>query len=173
MVQIVKRASDVRIQEINLSQVITSTSASVACLPVISAQGSTSPRLFTNADDFIAEYGNPDPSISMTIQSGINYFTEGDQLWALRVAGAGATYATLLVYIDTDGTTKTKTVPLADPVNTDLNTLVVGSQQAVMLFYGIRGPGSYADKLSISINPNGVSTPMMQDKCRRVWLRQD
>ncbi len=159
MVQIVKRASDVRIQEINLSQVITSTSASVACLPIVSKQGSITPRLFTNADDFLAEYGNPDPSISMTIQSGINYFTEGDQLWGLRVVGTGATYATLLVYIDTDGSTKTKTVALADPVNTDLNTLVVGSQQAVCLFYGIRGPGSYAESISIALEPNGVSAP--------------
>lgn len=159
MVQIVKRASDVRTQEINLSQVITSTSASVACLPIIGKQGSITPRLFTNGDDFLAEYGNPDPSISMTIQSGINYFTEGDQLWALRVVGTGATYATLLVYIDTDGSTKVKTVALADPANTDLNSLVVGSQQAVLLFYGIRGPGSYAESLSISLSPSGVGAP--------------
>lgn len=159
MVQIVKRASDVRIQEINLSQVITSTSASVACLPIVSKQGSTTPRLFTNGDDFIAEYGNPDPSISMTIQSGINYFTEGDQLWGLRVVGSGATYASLLVYIDTDGSTKTKTVALTDPTTTDLNALVVGSQQAVLLFYGIRGPGSYAETLSIALSPSGVAAP--------------
>lgn len=159
MVQIVKRASDVRIQEIDLSQVITSASASVACIPIISKQGSTSPRLFTSSEDFLAEYGNPDPSISMTIQSALNYFTEGNQIWALRVAGAGALYSCLLVYIDTDGTTKTRTVGLADPANTDISTLVVGTQQAVLLYYGISGPGSYADSISISHSYSGVAAP--------------
>ncbi len=159
MVQIVKRASDVRIQEIDLSQVITSSSASVACLPVISKQGSTSPRMFTNADDFTAEYGSPDPSISMTIQSGLNFFTEGNQLWALRIVGAGALYSCLLVYIDTDGITKTRTVALADPQNTDLSTLVIGTQQALVLYYGIRGPGSYADAISIAHRASGVVPP--------------
>lgn len=160
MVQLVKRASDVRTQEINLSQVITSSSASVACLPIISRQGSTKPLLFTNADSFLAEYGNPDPSTSMTIQSGLNYFTEGDQLWAFRVAGSGALYSSLLVYIDTDETTKVKTVGLADPVNTDLDSLVVGAQQAVMLFYPTRGPGSYANNTSIAIGSSGVHAPV-------------
>ena len=159
MVQIVKRASDVRIQEINLSQVITSTSAAVACLPIVSRQGSTSPRLFTNADAFLAEYGDPDPSISMAIQSGINFFTEGDQLWGLRVAGTGAKYASMLVYIDTDSSTKTKWVALDDPLTTDLSSLVVGAQQAVMLFYGSRGPGSYAHDLSLTLESNGVGAP--------------
>lgn len=159
MVQIVKRASDVRIQEINLSQVITSASAAVACLPIVSRQGSITPRLFTNADQFIAEYGNPDPSISMTVQSGLNYFTEGDQLWALRVVGSGATYATLLVYLDASGNTAVKTVALADPVNTDLDSLVVGAEQAVMLIYASRGPGSYAHSLSVSLENNSVSAP--------------
>ena len=159
MVQLVKRASDVRTQEINLSQVITSTSSAVACLPIISKQGSTRPLLFTNADSFVAEYGDPDPSISMTIQSGLNYFTEGNQLWGLRVAGTGALYSTLLVYIDTDGSTKVKTVGLVDPTNTDLNALVVGSQQAVMLFYPSRGPGSYANSTMISVENNGIRAP--------------
>jgi hypothetical protein len=160
LVQIVKRASDVRTQEINLSQVITATSSSVMMLPIVSKQGSTTPRLFTNSDEFLAEYGNPDPSISMTIQSGLNYFTEGNQLWGLRIAGTGAKYASLLVYIDTDGSTKSKTVALDDPERTDLNALVVGAQQAVMLFYGKRGPGSYAEQLSIAVANNGVSAPV-------------
>ncbi len=159
MVQIVKRASDVRTQEIDLSQVITSSSASVACLAVVSKQGSTSPRMFTNADDFVAEYGPPDPSISMTIQSGLNFFTEGNQLWALRVVGAGALYSCLLVYIDVDGITKSRPVALADPQNTDLSTLVVGTQQAVVLYYGIRGPGSYANSISIAHKASGVVPP--------------
>lgn len=159
MVQLVKRASDVRIQEINLSQVLTATSTAVMALPIVSKQGSTSPRLFTNSDAFLAEYGNPDPSISMTIQSGLNFFTEGNQLWGLRVVGAGAKYSSLLAYIDTDGSTKVKTVGLADPVNTDLNTLVVGNQQAVMLFYGNRGPGSYADNIALKIDSGKVTAP--------------
>jgi hypothetical protein len=159
VVQIVKRASDVRIQEINLSQVITAASTAVMVLPVVSKQGEIYPRLFTNSDDYLAEYGNPDPSVSMTIQSGLNYLTEGNQLWGLRVVGAGAKYACRLVYIDVDGSTKSKIVSLENPANTDLNTLVVGAQQAVLLFYPKRGPGSYAHDLSFAISSNGVTAP--------------
>lgn len=159
MVQIVKRASDVRISEINLSQVIASTSASVACLPIISKQGSSSPLLFSNGNDFLAEYGNPDPSISMTIQSGLNYFSEGNQLWGLRIVGTGAMYSCLLLYIDTDGSTKLRGLGLADPRNTDLSTLVTSGQSAVSLFYAGKGQGSYGDKLSIAVTTNSLTVP--------------
>lgn len=159
MVQIVKRASDVRISEINLSQVIASTSSSVACLPIISKQGSSSPLLFSNGNDFLTEYGNPDPSVSMTIQSGLEYFAEGNQLWGLRIVGTGAMYSCLLMYIDTDGSTKLRGLGLSDPKGTDLSTLVTVGQSAVSLFYAGKGQGSYGDKLSIAVTTNSLATP--------------
>lgn len=157
MVQLVSRASDVRVNEINLSSVITSSSSSIGCIPIIAAQGNTEPRHFTNATDFLFEYGNPDPSISMTTQAALNFFTEGNDLWSIRVAGDGAVTSGLLLIVD-DGEITLANTPdgVADPVNTDLNALaqlVSGSPTAegVALFYANRGPGSYGDGYSIAI----------------------
>lgn len=174
MTQIISRASDVRITEINLSSVITSTSVTVAAIPVISKQGtSKSPLLFTNAQDWLTEYGNPDPSISMTIQAGLNYFSEGNQAWGLRVVGAGAIYAGVLMYVDSSGLTQLYGIGTVDPLNTDLSTLLPGggggsnpgmangpsAAEAVALFYPSHGQGSYGNDLAIQITTQAVQPP--------------
>lgn len=159
MVQLVSRASDVRVTEINLSQVITSTSVTVAAFPIISTQGSTDPLLFTNGTDWVTEYGNPNPSISMTIQSGINYFTEGNQAWGLRVVGSGALYAGVLLYVDNVGLPHLVGQSVSDPINDNLQTFVASGQQAVALFYPNKGPGSYGDNYSIQLTSASVVAP--------------
>lgn len=158
MTQIISRASDVRVNEINLSQVITSSSVTVAAIPVISAQGSTKPLLFTNANDWLNEYGNPDPSVSMTIQAGLNYFTEGNNCWGLRVVGSGALYSGVLMY-QQSSTTHLVGHSLADPVNTDLSTFMTNGQSAIAAFYPIHGQGSYGNNTSISIATASISAP--------------
>ena len=60
MLQLTKRASDVRIQELNMSQILTAASTAVMVCPIVSKQGSTVPLMFTNADSFIEEYGEPE-----------------------------------------------------------------------------------------------------------------
>jgi hypothetical protein len=87
------QGSKVIVQEINLSQVVTAASTSVVAQVVVSNQGSTTPLLFTNAQDYLAQYGNPNPQISFDVYCALDYFQQGNQLWALRVAGAGALYA--------------------------------------------------------------------------------
>jgi phage tail sheath protein FI len=158
MVQLVSRASDVRIQEINLSQVITATSTAIACLPIISKQGSLKPLFFSNADTFLDEYGNPDPSISHTIQAGINFFTEGSGAWAIRVVGTDYKTSGALVY-DVNGVTKIKSVGLQDPSNTDLSTLVEAGEQALFLIHASRGPGSYGNQIGIKVTSKNVGAP--------------
>jgi len=159
MVQLVKRASDVRITEINLSQVLVSSSTTVACLPIISAQGSTKPLLFNDPNVYTAEYGNPNPAVSMSVQSGLNYFTEGRTLWGLRVVGAGAKYATLLMYNDSDGVTQFQAQALDDPTTVDMSTLIGGTAKAIALFYPSRGPGSYGDDYSLSVSTTALLVP--------------
>ena len=158
MVSLVSRASDVRISEINLSTVITSSSSAIACLPIISKQGATEPRHFSNAQDFIMEYGDPDPSVSPSVQAGLNFFTEGNDLWAIRAVGADNLTSSILLYQE-GGITKAMGVGVADPLDTDLSTLVTGSQEAIVLLYASRGPGSYGDNLSIKVKSNTVGTP--------------
>jgi len=162
MTQIISRASDVRVTEINLSQVITSSSITVAAFPIISAQGSTKPMHFTNGNDVLNEYGNPDPSVSMTIQSALNYFSEGNDAWCLRVVGSGAMYAGVLMFQQA-GATNLVGQATADPLNTDLSTLVTSGQEAIALFYPIHGPGSYGDNISIAIDTAVIGTPTNLD----------
>lgn len=159
MVQLVKRASDVRIQEINLSQIILSASSSTAGIVIVSSQGSTEPRHFSNPTDFMFEYGNPDPSVSMTIQSALNYFSEGNDLWAVRAVGSGFLTSCVLMYSD-GGVTGLRSVGLANPADTDLDTLVSGSEEAIALFYASRGPGSYGSRYAIKIDDRNVNPVM-------------
>jgi hypothetical protein len=75
------QGSKVIVQEINLSQVITSASTSVVAQVIVSNQGATTPIQFTNAQDYLAEYGNPNAQISFDVYCGLDYFKEGNQLW--------------------------------------------------------------------------------------------
>lgn len=159
MVQLVSRTAGVRIIEINLNQVLTSSSSGIACFPIISKQGSSVPKFFTNGDDFQAEYGTPDPTISNTIQSALNFFTEGNQVWAIRVAGSGNLTSCVLMYTDQSQLTKFRSVGIVNPTSKDLNTLVSGNEVAIALFYANRGPGSYANSYAVSIASNLVSVP--------------
>lgn len=158
-----QRASDVRIQEINLSSVITSASSAVGCQVIVSKQGSTDPRLFTNADDYLAEYGNPDASVSMDVYCGLNFFTEGNQLWARRAVHADAVTGGTLMHTDSSSMT-TMLMPLStgvvDPKNPDWATLGTPSTDIpVALFYPKRGPGSYSKDISVSITSNNILSP--------------
>lgn len=156
-----QQASDVRVREINLSQVITSASSSIACQAIVSRQGSLEPKLFTNADDFIREYGNPDASVSFDVYCGLDYFKEGNTLWAQRVVGSGALYAGLLFYFDG---TVTKLLPIsagvANPEQPDwADLLPAPSDDAIGVFYPSRGPGSYGDSTAISIQSDNIDGP--------------
>lgn len=84
---LVQRASDVRITETDLSQIITSASSSVGCIVMVSKQGSPTPKHFTNGDDFLAEYGNPDAKVSFSHYCAIDFFKKGNDLWAVRALG--------------------------------------------------------------------------------------
>ena len=159
MVQLVKRASDVRTQEINLSSILLSNSTTSACIPVISSQGSLSPMHFTNGNDFMAEYGNPDPSVSMTIQSALNYFAEGNDLWGIRVTGTGTMVSGALLKQDVSGLFSLVPMGVSNPANVDITTLVSGTDTAVAFFYASRGPGSYGDNIGISIQSMALPTP--------------
>jgi hypothetical protein len=152
MVQLVKRASDVRISEINLSRVIMGSAGTVAVCPIISDKGRTVPVLFTNPQDWLAEYGNPNPAKSMTIQSGLNYFINGNQLWGLRVAPYDATYGGLAL-VNGEGGFELQQVTFSDPLTVNVSTVnaSVSGDTPLALFYPAQGPGSYSKDISISI----------------------
>ena len=161
MTILVQRASDVRVQEIDLSQVITSASTAVACQVVVSNQGSPDPKFFTNAQDYLAEYGNPNAQISFDVYCGLDFFKEGDQLWARRAVHSDALYSGLLMYNESDVTHLLGTVDgVANPTLPDWSTLEPSSSDVpIALFYPKRGPGSYADQTAISVTSNNLNAP--------------
>src|SRR6185437_6192358 len=98
------QGSKVIVNEINLSQVITSASSSVAAQVVVSAQGSPFPQNFTNGNDYLSSYGNPTASISFDQYCALDYFREGNNLWAIRALANDGTALYSGVAMYTDGT---------------------------------------------------------------------
>lgn len=161
MTILVQRASDVRVQEIDLSQVITSASTAIACQVVVSNQGSPDPKFFTNATDYLAEYGNPNAQISFDVYCGLDFFKEGDQLWARRAVHADALYSGLLMYNETDVTVLAGTTSgVSNPTLPDWSTLIPSpTDTPIALFYPKRGPGSYANSLAVRVVSNNLTAP--------------
>lgn len=153
-----QKPSGVYTKEVDLSSLITTASTSVVAQVVVSKQGSTKPKFFTSADDYISEYGNPDSSISFDQYCAIDYFKEGNELWAVRVAGEGATTSAVALCYDQGGFQLVGVSNgIEDVDNIDWNyVLPSGYSNPVAVFYPTRGPGSYADTYAIAIKSNVV-----------------
>lgn len=156
-----KQGSKVIVTEINLSQVIVSTSSSVAAQIVVSTQGRTVPVQFTNGTDYLTEYNIPNAQVSFDQYCALDYFQEGSDLWGLRVVGSGAVYAAVLMY--TDGTLtylKSITGGVTNPAEPNWPALLpVGSFNAIALFYPLQGQGSFGDNLAIGITSSNLEAP--------------
>lgn len=155
---LVQRASDVRFNEIDLSQIVTGASSSVAGQVIVSTQGSTRMRRFTSGQDYLSEYGNPNAKVSFDVYCGLDYFREGDDLWGLRVVGAGALYAGLVMYNDgVDTKLSPVSAGVVDPEFPAWSSIVPVGATPIALFYPNKGPGSYA-KYEISIGSSNLTT---------------
>ena len=159
---LVQRASDVRVTEIDLSQIITSASSSVGCIVMVSKQGSPTPKHFTNGDDFLAEYGNPDAKVSFSHYCAIDFFKKGNDLWAIRALGEDYATSGVLMYRDGDSV-KMKGVAIPDPDNIDWAQLDPSIQYPMAVFFPNKGPGSYGDVYAIGIKSN-TAEPFTIDK---------
>lgn len=157
MAILVQRASDVRVTEIDLSQIITSASSSVGAIVMVSKQGSAVPKHFTNGDDFLTEYGNPDPQVSFSHYCAIDYFKKGNDLWAVRALGTDYATSAVLMYMD-GNTVKLKPIAkgIPDTNNVDWEQLDLTVQKPMAVFYPNKGPGSYGDNLAIAIQSNNI-----------------
>jgi hypothetical protein len=161
-----QQGSKVIVQEINLSQVITSASTSVVAQVIVSNQGATTPVQFTNGQDYLNMYGNPNAQISFDVYCALDYFGQGNQLWGLRVAGAGALYSAVLLYSDPSGNTFLApiTAGVVDPTEPEWPTLLtqVGAATnsvAIALFYPALGPGGYGNNDGLQIVSVNLETP--------------
>lgn len=154
-----QRASDVRINEYDMSQVVTSNSVTLAAQIVVAKQGrSDEPQHWTNAQPYMDAYGTPDAQVSFDVYCGLDYFKEGNDLWALRVVGTGALYSGVVL---AQNGLETVLIPaptgIVDPELVDLIDLVPNGHVPLALFYPNKGQGSYGDKYAIGIDSPNIN----------------
>lgn len=148
--------SRVIINEIDLSQVVTGSAVTVACENIVSTQGSPEPLLWTDAQSFLNHYGNPDASISFDVYTALDFFREGNQMWARRVVGAGALYGGVIMSQTGSDTQLTPaTAGVVNPQVLDWTLDAPAGSTPIALFWPRKGQGSYSDNIAVSItSPN-------------------
>lgn len=160
MAVLAKRASDVRINEVDLSTTISQVTNAVSCFVVVSKQGPIKPTFESDPDSFLFKYGNPDAKVSFDQYCALDYFREGNAAWLIRVVGAGALHSSAIVKNDVSGNTLiTALSGVADPEIGNWDTWVSAGQVPLFLIYANRGPGSYGDNIACSISSENLSAP--------------
>lgn len=149
-----QRASDVRLTEsiTTLSSVLSANSTAIALLPIISNQGSTKPKFFPKVEgdtDFLFEYGNPNPSGSPTVQCGVDFFTEGEGAWAIRIVGDNAKTAGVALTTTSSGTLALDPVAISDTDNIPVD--IIAGKEALAVFYFAMGPGTPGNAIQVGI----------------------
>jgi len=161
MAILARRASDVRITEVDLSSSLNGASPATAALVVVSRKGPLEKTFFSNSQDFLAAFGNPDARVSFDIYSALDYFKGGNSLWALRVAGEGYRYSAATV--KTNAALRTEIVGLsggvADPENPDYVSGLTVGETPLFQITARQGPGSHGDNISVQIQSENVSSP--------------
>lgn len=161
MAILARRASDVRITEVDLSSSLNGASPATAALVVVSRKGPMKKTFFSNPEDFIKAFGQPDASVSFDVYSGLDYFKGGNSLWALRVCGAGFRHSAAT--IKTNGTLQTviQGVPggVVDPENPDYETGLLVGETPLFQVTAKQGPGSYGDRIAVQIIAQNIVAP--------------
>ena len=162
MAILARRASDVYVAERDASTMITTSSTAAAAIVVVSAQGpSSKPKRYTNPNDFITDFGAPNPRVSFDHFSALKFFEDGNDLWAMRAVGAGARYSAAIVKTNTSGRTRITpvTAGVVNPEIPDWGTLVDAGEVPLFLVYAKRGQGSYGDSYAIEIESTNLDRP--------------
>jgi Phage tail sheath protein subtilisin-like domain len=157
MAALVRRASDVRITEIDLSTTISTNSNATAAFAGVSSRGRPIPTFYSNFEDFRFDWGDPDASVSFDGYSAFQYFKEGNSLWANRAIGVGALYSAASVKVNSSGNTVITTLAgIIDPDVPEWNSYVTPGEDPLFLITSKRGPGSYGNRLAVSIESTSI-----------------
>lgn len=148
-----RQASDVRINEVDLTSSIVTNSNAYMGFVGVSSQGPTLPTFYSNNDDFNFDWGYPNASVSFDHYSAQDYFKEGNGLWAIRVIGAGAKYSGAVVKNSSAGVTSINAIVggVVDPTDPQWATIVGMTDVALYQITSKRGQGSYGDNIAVSI----------------------
>lgn len=136
-------------QEVNLTDVVPAVATASAAIVGYSAKGSTDNlTLITNDQQFIQNYGKPDPSSGHYFHyAALAYLAQGNKLWCLRVEN-GALYGGANIMATTSSESNaalntgkaSATFSVASGLNDDVLFQVVGTN-----------PGVWNDKIGIRI----------------------
>lgn len=157
-----RRASDVYITEQDLSQILLNSSTAAAALVGVSSQGPIKPTLYTNANDFIADWGIPNAKVSFDHYAALDYFREGNALYACRAVGTGYSHSAVVVKKGATGDSSISAVMagIEDPDNPDWNGMVSPGEEALFILYAKKGPGSYGDNYAVRITSTNLGAPL-------------
>lgn len=156
-----RRASDVRINEVDLSSSLTGAAPATAAIVVVSKKGPIENTFFSNGDDFRAAFGDPDASVSFDHYAALDFFKEGNSLWAARAVGSGYRFSAATVKMNAllDTVIVGLTGGISDPEVPDYTSGVLAGETPLFQFTARNGPGSHGDNLSISIEAQNTSPP--------------
>lgn len=157
MAILVQQSADVRFREIDLSQTLLQESAANAGIAFVSNQGREGLFHVFDAQQFKDEYGIPNASVSFGHYCALDYFREGNSLWALRVLGTGALYSAALLTENAGVMTLAGVAGQATPKAP--NWAGFGAGNHLVLFYPKRGPGSYGNNVAVRIKSDNLGTP--------------
>jgi Phage tail sheath protein subtilisin-like domain len=163
MAILTRRASDVRINEVDLSAQLTGTSTASAAEVITSAMGPITPTLYTSAEDFLFDFGNPNAAVSFGVYCGLDYLREGNSLWAVRAVHSDYKYAASVVKLNSVGATITAgiTSGITDPKNPEWAAYTSVGDTALYMISSNRGPGSYGNNVSVQIDSQNLPAPTL------------
>jgi hypothetical protein len=156
-----RRASDVRINEVDMSATLTNASNATAAIVMVSGQGQVGPKFYSNADDFLFDFGNPKASVSFDHYAALDYFREGNSLWATRALGTGYAYAAGIIKLDATLNTLNESINagVVNPASPDWDNLAAGGEIPLYLITANRGPGSYGNNIFWDIVSENLNAP--------------
>ncbi len=163
MAVLARRASDVRIREVNFSQTIAQNANAIGAMVMVSAQGPVGPRFYSNPEDFLFAYGNPNAAISFDHYCGLDYFKEGNGLWVNRVVETDARMAAAVILLDSVGNTVIRSIPggisLLELTFPNWDTYVGLGETALYVVYPKLGPGSFANTYALNLTTPNLNPP--------------
>lgn len=163
MAVLTRRASDVRINEVNFSQTLSQSANAIASLVVVSGKGPVGPKFYTDPAQFRADFGDAKASVSFDHYCAIDYFREGNGLWATRALESDARWAGLVVLVNAAGATVIR------PISAGLSQIELGlpnwagyvasGETALYVLYPKQGAGSYANTYALALQSYNLSAP--------------
>jgi phage tail sheath protein FI len=155
------QASDVYISEVNFSQTLSQVANAIASQVIVSGRGPLGPVFWADPQSYLGAYGNANASVSFDQYCGLDYFKEGNGMWANRVVEADARYAAAIVLARTDGTTAIRSlsagIAQSEISFPDWTSYVTPGETPLYVIYANGGPGSYADAYALALQANNLA----------------